>query len=117
MATAKTGLLFTVYTMLDSLSAGYMPAVQSLALGIYASRGGQETGKLFGGLSVVQALGYGSVRLRCEYISYDLGLQWLHHLSDAFRLHVLQDGCDLPASNVHRRGLGCRTRPSLHPLY
>jgi len=57
MATAKTGTMFTVYTVLDSLAAGYMPAVQSLALGIYASRGGEETGKLFGGLSVVQALG------------------------------------------------------------
>lgn len=57
MATAKTGTLFTIYTMLDSLSAGYTPAVQSLALGIYTSRGGHETGKLFGGLSVVQVLG------------------------------------------------------------
>jgi len=34
-----------------------MPAVQSLALLIYARRGGEGTGKLFGALSVVQALG------------------------------------------------------------
>lgn len=57
MATAKTGAMFTVYTVVDSLSAGYAPAVQSLALGIYTSRGGEETGKLFGGLSMVQTLG------------------------------------------------------------
>ena len=58
MATAKTGTMFTAYTILGSLAAGFTPAIQSLALGIYAGRGGEETGKLFGGLSVVQALGY-----------------------------------------------------------
>jgi len=58
MATAKTGALFTAYTALGSLAAGFSPAVQSLALGIYAGRGGEETGKLFGALSVLQALGY-----------------------------------------------------------
>lgn len=63
MATAKTGTMFTAYTVLGSLAAGYTPAVQSLALGIYGSRGGEETGKLFGGLSVVQALGYSSICL------------------------------------------------------
>lgn len=57
MATAKTGMMFTAYTVLDSLAAGYAPAVQSFALWIYTSRGGEETGKLFGGLSMVQALG------------------------------------------------------------
>jgi len=58
MATAKTGTMFTVYTVLGSLAGGFTPAVQSLALGIYGGRGGEETGKLFGGLSVVQVLGY-----------------------------------------------------------
>ena len=53
MATAKTGTMFTAYTILGSLAAGFTPAIQSLALGIYAGRGGEETGKLFGGLSVV----------------------------------------------------------------
>ncbi|KAF9647561.1 MFS general substrate transporter [Thelephora ganbajun] len=57
MATAKTGTMFTLYTVLGSLAAGFMPAIQSLALWIYAGRGGEETGKLFGSLSVVQALG------------------------------------------------------------
>ena len=67
MATAKSGTLFTAYTALGSLAAGLTPAVQSLALGIYAGRGGEETGKLFGGLSVVQALGYALlfIRFKC----------------------------------------------------
>ena len=63
MAKAKTGTMFTVYTALGCLGAGFLPAIQSLALWIYAGRGGEETGKLFGGLSVVQALGCDSVRL------------------------------------------------------
>lgn len=58
MATANTGIMFTVYTIMGSLGSGFTPALQSLALGIYAGRGGGETGKLFGALSVVQALGY-----------------------------------------------------------
>jgi hypothetical protein len=69
MATANTGTMFTVYTVLGSLAAGFTPAVQSLALGIYAGRGGEETGKLFGGLSVVQALGYVISLVRSRYFS------------------------------------------------
>jgi len=69
MATAKTGTMFTVYTVLGSLAAGFAPAVQSLAMGIYAGRGGEETGKLFGGLSVVQALGYSQFVIRSRYVS------------------------------------------------
>jgi len=73
MASATTGTMFTAYTVVGSLSAGFTPAVQSLALGIYAVRGGEETGKLFGGLSMVQALWYilSLVRSRC------LSLTWI----------------------------------------
>jgi hypothetical protein len=70
MGTAKTGTMFTVYTALGSLAAGFTPAVQSLALGIYAGRGGEETGKLFGGLSVVQILGYDLFVSHCRYVSF-----------------------------------------------
>lgn len=69
MATADTGTMFTVYTVLGSLGAGFTPAVQSLALGIYAGRGGEETGKLFGGLSVVQVLGYVLFVIRSGHVS------------------------------------------------
>ena len=69
MATANTGTLFTVYTAMGSLAAGFTPATQSLALGIYAGRGGEGTGKLFGALSVVQALGYVLSLVRSRYVS------------------------------------------------
>jgi hypothetical protein len=68
MATATTGTMFTVYTAFGSLGAGFTPAVQSLALEIYAGRGGEETGKLFGGLSVVHALGYALLTIRYDYV-------------------------------------------------
>ena len=117
MATAKTGTLFTVYSMLDSLSAGYMPSVQSLALAIYASRGGEGTGTLFGGLSLVQAFGYSSIQLRCEYVSDHLGLQEFYHLSGAFRVHLLPDRRDLPSGNIRLGSLNHRTGSSLHSFY
>ena len=68
MATATTGTMFTAYTAFGSLGAGFTPAVQSLALGIYAGRGGEETGKLFGGLSVVHALGYAPLTIHYDYV-------------------------------------------------
>lgn len=73
MASAATGTMFTVYTIIGGLSAGFTPSVQSLALGIYAVRGGEETGKLFGGLSMVQALWYILSLARSRYVS----LTWL----------------------------------------
>ncbi|KAF9246164.1 major facilitator superfamily domain-containing protein [Melanogaster broomeanus] len=56
MAVAATGALFTFGTMIGSFGAGFSPAVQALALEIYAKRGRGE-GKLFGALSVIQSLG------------------------------------------------------------
>jgi hypothetical protein len=54
-------LAFTLFSMLGAFSAGFMPAAKSVALDLYAQREGLpahrlETGKLFGALSVVQAL-------------------------------------------------------------
>ena len=57
MATAKTGAMFTVYTVFGGLAVGYAPLIQSLALEVYTGRGGEETGKLLGGLNVVHGLG------------------------------------------------------------
>ncbi|KAF5315849.1 hypothetical protein D9611_005020 [Ephemerocybe angulata] len=47
---------FAVYSVLGAMGVGFSPAVQTLALAMYARRGGTETGRLFGALSVVQAL-------------------------------------------------------------
>ncbi|KII88321.1 hypothetical protein PLICRDRAFT_41492 [Plicaturopsis crispa FD-325 SS-3] len=58
MGLANSSLPFTVATMLSSLGAGFGPAAQSVALDLYVHRegGSRETGKLFGALSVVNAL-------------------------------------------------------------
>ena len=50
--------MFTAFGMLGSLGAGFSPATQSVMLALYARRGGTEIGRLFGALSVVQALRY-----------------------------------------------------------
>ncbi|KAI6013542.1 major facilitator superfamily domain-containing protein [Pisolithus marmoratus] len=66
MATATSGAVFTVGTMVGALSVAYSPTIQALALEVYysggnngtAARGGQVgMGRLFGALSVLQALG------------------------------------------------------------
>jgi MFS family permease len=58
MIFASSSLVFASGAILQSLGAGYSPAVQALALDIYSRRGGKgEAGKLFGAISVVQALG------------------------------------------------------------
>ena len=56
MGLAATALPFTLFTLLGSLGTGFTPAMQSVALELYARRGETETGKLFGALSVVDAL-------------------------------------------------------------
>jgi hypothetical protein len=50
--------IFTVLSVVSALGDGFSPAVQSVALEMYIHRGGTENGRLFGALSVVQALGY-----------------------------------------------------------
>ncbi|KAF8163650.1 major facilitator superfamily domain-containing protein [Crassisporium funariophilum] len=56
MGLARTPLAFTVFGALGSLGAGFSPAIQSVTLAMYARRGGTETGRLFGAMSVIQAL-------------------------------------------------------------
>lgn len=49
-------LVFTLSSMLGSMGTGFSPAIQSVALELYMQRGGTESGRLFGALSVIQAL-------------------------------------------------------------
>ncbi|KAJ7097761.1 major facilitator superfamily domain-containing protein [Mycena belliarum] len=60
MPFAPTGLSFTLLTMLASMGSGFTPALQSAALELYGQKVGGganvESGKLFGALSVLQAL-------------------------------------------------------------
>ncbi|KAG1754617.1 major facilitator superfamily domain-containing protein [Suillus lakei] len=58
MIFASNGLVFACGATLQSLGAGYSPAIQAFALEVYSRKGGKgEAGKLFGAISVVQALG------------------------------------------------------------
>ncbi|KAK7020467.1 MFS domain-containing protein [Favolaschia claudopus] len=59
MPFATTGLAFTAFTMLAAFGSGSNPAVQSVAMELYSKRMGAnvEAGRLFGAVSVIQALG------------------------------------------------------------
>ncbi|KAI6041357.1 hypothetical protein EDC04DRAFT_3139897 [Pisolithus marmoratus] len=66
MATATSGAIFAVGTVVGALSVACLPTIQALSLEVYypggnsgaATRGGQAgTGRLLGALSVLQALG------------------------------------------------------------
>jgi MFS family permease len=59
IAVSKNGGLFFAASMLATLGTGYAPVVQSLSLELYVRRGGEmsESGRLFGAMSVIQALG------------------------------------------------------------
>ncbi|KAL4246070.1 hypothetical protein ABKN59_003276 [Abortiporus biennis] len=57
MPFAKHPIPFTILSMITCLGTSFSPAAQSVALGLYTQRGGKEVGKLFGAMSVMQALG------------------------------------------------------------
>jgi len=52
----QSPLAFTFFGMLGSVGTGFSPAIQSLAIELFAAKGENERGKLFGALSVVQAV-------------------------------------------------------------
>ncbi|KAF8212040.1 major facilitator superfamily domain-containing protein [Mycena galopus ATCC 62051] len=58
MPFATSGMAFTGFTILSAFGAGFNPAVQSAAMELYSKKMGTslEAGKLFGGMSVIQAL-------------------------------------------------------------
>lgn len=58
-ASASPAVFKPIYIILSDLSAcgaGFGPAIQSLANELYTRRGGTESGKLFGTLSVIQTV-------------------------------------------------------------
>lgn len=57
MGLARTPVAFTLFTILGSFGVGFSPGVHSVALDLYQRRGEKDNGRLFGALSVVQALG------------------------------------------------------------
>ncbi|KAI9453161.1 MFS general substrate transporter [Lactarius psammicola] len=59
LAVSKNAGMFVAASMLATFAIGYAPVVQSLSLELYVRRGGEtsEAGRLFGAMSVIQALG------------------------------------------------------------
>ncbi|KAI0054031.1 MFS general substrate transporter [Auriscalpium vulgare] len=49
--------VFVSATVLGSLASGFSPTTHSLALELYTQKGGTESGKLFGAMSVLSAIG------------------------------------------------------------
>jgi hypothetical protein len=56
MGLAQSSILFALSGAFGSLGAGFHPAAQSVALALYAKRGGVEIGRLFGAISLIQAI-------------------------------------------------------------
>ena len=56
MIFSTSGLMFASIAALGAAGMGFGPAVQSVALTLYNRRGGKDSGKLFGAMSVVQSL-------------------------------------------------------------
>ena len=52
----QSPILFTLSGVFSAMGTGFSPAAQSVALALYAKRGGVEIGRLFGALSLIQAI-------------------------------------------------------------
>ena len=70
MGLAQSQILFALSGTLGAFSLGFSPAAQSVALALYAKRGGVETGRLFGALSLLQVIRCDMLLLLCEFISH-----------------------------------------------
>ena len=66
MGLTQNPVLFGLFGTLGALGVGFNPAAQSVALALYAGRGGIETGRLFGATSLIQAI-------RCDTFCCFLG--------------------------------------------
>jgi len=56
MGLAQSPILFAFSGIFGAMGAGFSPAAQSVALALYAKRGGVETGRLFGAISLIEAI-------------------------------------------------------------
>jgi hypothetical protein len=107
IAVSKNGGLFFAASMLATLGTGYAPVVQSLSLELYVRRGGEmsESGRLFGAMSVIQALGCVRPLFETQIIIKQYLLRFVQdpdHRPVAVRHRLYQDGRYVPSGNVLR---------------
>ena len=68
MGLARSPILFALFGTLDAMGTGFSPAAQSVALALYAKKGGVETGRLFGAISLIQVIRYDYIVFFFPYI-------------------------------------------------
>ena len=68
MGLARSPILFALSGTLDAMGTGFSPAAQSVALALYAKKGGVETGRLFGAISLIQVIRYDYIVFFFPYI-------------------------------------------------
>ena len=56
MGLSQSSIPFALSGCFGAFGVGFTPAAQSVALALYARRGGIEIGRLFGALSLIQAM-------------------------------------------------------------
>ena len=56
MGLAQNPILFILSGFFSAMGAGFFAAAQSVALALYAKRGGVEFGRLFGAIGLIQAI-------------------------------------------------------------
>lgn len=56
LAISQSAWQYTLFSVLSSLGMGFNPAMHSVTSALYARQGGTESGRLFGAMSVIQAL-------------------------------------------------------------
>ena len=61
MGLAQSPIVFALSGVFGTMGSGFSPAAQSVALALYAKRGGVETGRLFGAIGLIQVI-------RCDNI-------------------------------------------------
>ena len=71
MGLAQSPILFAFGASFGAFGAGFYPAAQSVALALYSRNGGIEIGRLFGGVSLIQAIRCDSIvviEVACSYL-------------------------------------------------
>ena len=73
MGLVQSSTVFALSWAFNSFGAGFSPAAQSVALALYSKRGGIETGRLFGAMSLIQAIRCVMIYSSCVvYVAYIL---------------------------------------------
>lgn len=94
--------IFVIFGLFGAMGIGFSPAMQTLAMAMYSRRGGTETGRLFGALSVVQALACVFLSVTRITLTICRSFQWTNLGASGLWICLHQDGCRLPKGHLPR---------------